>query len=1072
MIEQVHSLCIDMAYACAAGVGLAVVACGISRVAKLIAKGERKLTAVSLGAALMVGGMAVVGTDDAGTKPGTNVVNQTECGTNTVGQTGGVTNDWTNIDGTNTVGQTDGEWTNGTGSVSGPLMMGRFGQPNLMQGQPSAITDEDIEFGWRVASVSSNVLAAATFTMPTNATVWESAQASGRGWGAWRIPLDGWHFTYGDVGWTNGFAWVEGYFRSRFNSRANEIRLLSERLTLCPAANWSRYNLNASRPWCATNGVDGLIVTFEGAAVGDDPTKIANVQMELFPRTGEVALRYDLANVGDATYTSGLVIDGTNRFVEVGAGTREVVFQRVHPDDWDMDGIPNSIDETPCEPSLNTGYNQTDAWAMAAFPSNSTEIATMGYAAWVAARAAEPNRHLVGLRVSSPDNAWPVCLTFGDVKVMCDGSEMLYFAIDDGARYAYELSGGILDAVDFDGSEMLDGHGAGWLGPWEYQSWPSMVSLHVDSVRSGWIARKADVSVEGLSDSHFFPDGSKTVTAVVTNCHEDAYIDCTWNGGDGISFSDTHSLTTEITWNGSDSVSWTTNSVTLVTTYEGDIAVTNNYCVCVGSQSEPVATFSASCSPVQFLNDGIGGDRPERVYKLSFDLLAGHGDGGTVTLVCDGPTGTRFYHDRERRNLVTTDDPIGIYTPLSGEFGCGATAYMTSTNLGRATVRAVLSGNGMSLVTNLPFQVIEPIRKLVNNEHGGILGQRQMLNPSRLVYGTNAVLCVGVNVASGDDFALTNIHWEVASPGRKVETIVREDMGLSAVVVAADAPAGVVEVVARFNGDEVQPKFVLPIVQQRVIPIRIFMVEPLGDGKVDAWDEDEIMGNLRLANYIFQQVGIRFELQGEITTIPNSSDKWDIKTDWIEQCWDLSSGWPQRKERFVMSEQPRQLYNHYQSNDCVEVFYLGSISSAWNPNMVACHSEGGVLISNNAEESTLAHELGHVLGLWDCFAAANNGKGVRMSNHDACLSRGCFASTKDWGAETGRGFYGKSDTVSSTIYRLLMTGFPNGAYGLGMDIPDGMVKAVRGDIGTAGEGDFVPVGALQIKPDNGKVFSK
>ena len=34
---------------------------------------------------------------------------------------------------------------------------------------------------------------------------------------------------------------------------------------------------------------------------------------------GEVALRYDLSTVGDSTYTAGLVIDGTNRFVEVGA---------------------------------------------------------------------------------------------------------------------------------------------------------------------------------------------------------------------------------------------------------------------------------------------------------------------------------------------------------------------------------------------------------------------------------------------------------------------------------------------------------------------------------------------------------------------------------------------------------------------------------------------------------------------------------------------------------------------------------------------------------------------------------
>ena len=196
----------------------------------------------------------------------------------------------------------------------------------------SPITDEDIAQGWRVVWVSSNALEAATFTMPPHATVWEDARDFGAGWGSWKIPFGGWRFTYGDVGWTNGFAWVEGYFRSRFNSRANEIRLLSDRLALCPAANWSRYNLAASRAWSVTNDVGGLVVTFENTAIADDPTKIASVQMELFPRTGEVALRYDLANVGDTTYTAGLVLNGTNHFVEVGAQTREVVFQCVNPE--------------------------------------------------------------------------------------------------------------------------------------------------------------------------------------------------------------------------------------------------------------------------------------------------------------------------------------------------------------------------------------------------------------------------------------------------------------------------------------------------------------------------------------------------------------------------------------------------------------------------------------------------------------------------------------------------------------------------------------------------------------------
>ena len=80
----------------------------------------------------------------ASVKDGTNGVNQVEGETNTVTQVEGGTNDWTNVEGTNIVGQIGGEGTNGTGSVSGPLMMGFRGRPNLVQGLPTTITSNDI----------------------------------------------------------------------------------------------------------------------------------------------------------------------------------------------------------------------------------------------------------------------------------------------------------------------------------------------------------------------------------------------------------------------------------------------------------------------------------------------------------------------------------------------------------------------------------------------------------------------------------------------------------------------------------------------------------------------------------------------------------------------------------------------------------------------------------------------------------------------------------------------------------------------------------------------------------------
>ncbi len=61
---------------------------------------------------------------------------------------------------------------------------------------------------------------------------------------------------------------------------------------------------------------------------------------------------------------------------------------------------------------------------------------------------------------------------------------------------------------------------------------------------------------------------------------------------------------------------------------------------------------------------------------------------------------------------------------------------------------------GASLSDEADYQVIEPIRKLVKTERYN--GNGPIMNPSRLVWGTNAILKVSVNLAPGDTFSTTN----------------------------------------------------------------------------------------------------------------------------------------------------------------------------------------------------------------------------------------------------------------------------------------------------------------------------
>ncbi|MCQ2394471.1 MAG: hypothetical protein MJ249_09310, partial [Kiritimatiellae bacterium] len=134
------------------------------------------VTAVSLAGSLIIGGMVVTSVHVAGAK------------TNDTQQVGG------NLSNTNDVGQVEGG-TNGVEQVGGddsgtnappnplarPLLGLRLGNPPPAV---SFVTDESISNQWRVVSVSSNALAATTFTMPAHATVWEDARDFGAGWGS------------------------------------------------------------------------------------------------------------------------------------------------------------------------------------------------------------------------------------------------------------------------------------------------------------------------------------------------------------------------------------------------------------------------------------------------------------------------------------------------------------------------------------------------------------------------------------------------------------------------------------------------------------------------------------------------------------------------------------------------------------------------------------------------------------------------------------------------------------------------------------------------------------------------
>ena len=104
------------------------------------------------------------------------------------------------------------------------------------------------------------------------------------------------------------------------------------------------------------------------------------------------------------------------------------------------------------------------------------------------------------------------------------------------------------------------------------------------------------------------------------------------------------------------------------------------------------------------------------------------------------------------------------------------------------------------------------------------------------------------------------------------------------------------------------------------------------------------------------------------------------------------------------------------------------------------------------------------------MVAAGNGYATHVLGRGECISKVCFASARDWGRESGRGFYSPIDRRMEIAPRMLMYGFDAGFSH--WDIPDGMVESLFG----YGDNPFITVnarvGADHIKKTNAEVYTK
>ena len=700
-------------------------------------------------------------------------------------------------------------------------------------------------------------------------------------------------------------------------------------------------------------------------------------------------------------------------------------------------------------PFPHSGFGQDDEWVTANF-TNATEILAVGYPQWVNDQVGEGlTNGLYKLSVTVADDPPETTfLSVGDLSVAVTNAGEYVFLLEKGPAYGLTVfppsSNVTISAVDdvptMRGTPMMRSFGDTDDGRWI----PDSGDFRTDYVAGmgyarlwwlPWLCGSPDVV-------HIDPmAGPVTFHANLFDYRGNA-ASFLWAGSDALTIASPNSQTTAVT---ADLADWRLANLSVTASFGLERSLTSYLYVSYGTNDSPQVSCSLSVQSVHFINEG---DRPERVYPVSVSLFCPVETNGVVSISHEGSDGALFWSDAAATQPLSSLSGILLSSVAEESGSASYTFYMTSPNVGSGSFTASFTlPSGETRGASKPYRAIEPIRKLVCGEIETV--NNSIVNPSRITFEDPAVLRVDFN---GQGYQADEIAWSVVSgPGT-----VSEVSGTN-VFVEATATSGTIVVEARFNNDDIQPRFVLPIVSKKKFVVRAFTVMPPADEI--GWQDSSIRMHIDLANIVFAQVGIAFSLTNITHNVGTSAD-WDFV------CSELVKD-DAGNDIEVLNDQAKSLLNTYSEGDCIEIYYAGDIRACSDTPHVstrAFHSSRGILIGSKVRMRDVVHELGHALGLDDCYIEFSDA--VLQGRQDAITSLQFQNNNIDWGRETRRGFYERDDTVEVMVTSLLMYG-NSGDYGF--DIPFGKVKALPEG---GQQATYVAVGANNVSTNESEVYSQ
>ena len=307
------------------------------------------------------------------------------------------------------------------------------------------------------------------------------------------------------------------------------------------------------------------------------------------------------------------------------------------------------------------------------------------------------------------------------------------------------------------------------------------------------------------------------------------------------------------------------------------------------------------------------------------------------------------------------------------------------------------------------FTVVEPVVEPVcsattNVEENGVL-HVYTVNPCGVVVGREAYFRIAL---SPDDYPDSEIVWGSTAEGA-VE-FVGGNTGRQ-VTVRGLAPGETQLAIQIGDSRSAPPEFPVHVVTNMVVDLRAWIVS--GQGNLIAQSPDDVRQMVRDANDIYAQVGVTLNLIEPIvvTNIPDAYDAFyesptNATTRWsFDQIVDIASG-----------------------TGGLECYFINSFVDS--SHVKAAHTSHGIVLTPRATQYTLAHEIGHALGMDDIYVTNANQKEdadpllVLLASEKASHTH----LTDDWnGGCCGRGsggtrYYRSGMSMEEIVGRMLMLG--------------------------------------------------